>query len=461
MNWEKKIRAYSLKNAIEHEGKCQESSVLAGLFHEGLKREDVKSVISSVKKTVSEVNKLLLEEQEREFSKLEKQVDHRLEREGLPELPNVPKSGVVMRFSPSASGVMHLGHIITGMPTSLYVKKYGGKFYLRIEDTDPEKVDPEAYDSLPKDAEWVFGNVTEWYAQSDRMSKYYDFALELIKRGAAYICTCESEAFKRLVNNKKACPCRKKSIKDNISGWNKMRDKKGYAEGDAVLRFKSDLKNENPAMRDFPLARIKEEKHFKQGKKYRVWPLMNLCVTLDDMEFKITHIIRAKEHRDNALRQEMIFKVLGKKVPETFFLGRYKFDDLPLSKTKLKKMIEEGKFHGWDDIRMPLARNFRKRGYLPKAFEEFAIQRGLSEVDKVLSQKDFFEHLDNLNRKLLHEISIQANLGQGREIKIRMPDDKLQKKKTDLKKDKEFVHFLGLGYCHYNPELKEYWFAHK
>ena len=110
---------------------------------------------------------------------------------------------------------------------------------------------------------------------------------------------------------------------------------------------------------------------------------------------------------------------------------------------------------------MPLARNFRKRGYLPKAFEEFAIQRGLSEVDKVLSQKDFFEVLDNINRKLLHEAATKANLGTGRPVKIRMPDNNLEKKKTDLLKDTEFVHFLGLGYCHWNRELGEYWFTHR
>lgn len=126
---------------------------------------------------------------------------------------------------------------------------------------------------------------------------------------------------------------------------------------------------------------------------------MNLAVTVDDIEMKMTHVIRAKEHRDNAKRQEMIYKVLGKKFPVTMFLGRYHFKDLELSTSKTRKAIEEGKYSGWDDLRLPTIASLKKRGYKPEAFKAMAVERGISEVDKVISQKDFFELLDKFNKK--------------------------------------------------------------
>ena len=465
--WTSKILAYSLKNAIEHEGKAQEGSIISGLFAEGLKREQVKEVVGEVKKIVSEINLLDLEEQKKRFENLEDNISHRAEREGLPELEDVPKSGVIMRFSPSSSAqAFHIGHILTGMPTSLYVKKYGGKFFLRIEDTNPEKTVPECYKTFPEEAAWIFGNVTEWYAQSDRMQEYYDFAEELIKKGFAFVCACkkeeknEEESFQA----REPCVCRKNSIKENISKWEKMLDKKGYKEGHAVLRFKSQKTNlSNPALIDFPLARINLTPHPRQRKKYRVWPLMNLCVTHDDISQKCTHIIRAKEHRDNALRQEMIFDALKIKKPHSYFLGRYKFNDLEISKTKISEKIKKGEFSGWDDIRLPLARNFKRRGYQPKAFEDLAVQRGLSEVDKVIAKEDFFQILDSFNRKYLHEMAIKAEftVSEKGNFMIVMDDASEVKIKSKISpKPGEIYHFPGFGYARYDQD-KKFYFAHK
>ena len=107
--------------------------------------------------------------------------------------------------------------------------------------------------------------------QSDRMKLYYEYAEKFIKKKVAYICTCTSEKFKEFVDKKVNCPRRKLSVKENLEKWKKMLDKKGFNEGEAVLRFKSDMKDKNPAMRDFPLARINLTKHPKQANKYRVW----------------------------------------------------------------------------------------------------------------------------------------------------------------------------------------------
>ena len=124
---------------------------------------------------------------------------------------------------------------------------------------------------------------------------------------------------------------------------------------------------------------------------------MNLAVPVDDMELKMTHIIRGKDHRDNAERQKMMFKVLGKKFPWTFFIGRLKFSDLILSKRKITEGIKSGEFSGEEDARLPTISSLRKRGYKPESFAKFVEQRGLTEVDKVIDSKDFFRAIENLD----------------------------------------------------------------
>lgn len=397
-NLNEKIRAYALKNAISYGGKANPGSVLSSLFNEGLDKSEVKEVMPKINSVISEISKLSFEEQEVEFEKLNELVSKREERVGLPELPNA-ENGVVMRFRPAPSGPMHVGHVISNLVSSLYVEKYGGKFYVIFDDTDPEAALLDTYEPLVKDCNWIFGNVYEFLYSSSRMELYYNYAEKLINENAAYVCECSQEGFKELAENKKACPCRKKSVEKNLEDWKKMIDRNGFNEGEAVLRFKTPekyggMENPNPAMRDFPLARINETPHPREGTKYRVWPLMNLVVSVDDMELEMTHIVRGKDHKDNAERQKMIFEVFDKKYPWTFFIGRIKFTDLVLSKRKITELIQEGVYSGWDDPRLPTVSSLRKRGYTREAFSKFVESRGLTEADKVISAADFFNVID-------------------------------------------------------------------
>ena len=394
----KKTRAYALKNAIAYKGKAQQGKVISSLFNEGLKKSEVKKYIKKISEIVNEVNSLDIDEQKKDFEKLKSEVDKRPVREGLPELPGVKKSGVVMRIAPSPSGALHIGHAMTACLSFDFVMKYGGKFYVRIEDTNPENIYKPAYSQIKKDSEWLFDKKAKIVIQSERMELYYKYAEKLIKKNSAYVCTCSSDKFREFVKNKKNCPCRKLSVKENLERWKNMFKK--YKEGEAVLRFKSSegMKHKNPAMRDFPLARINQTSHPLQKKKYRVWPLMNLSVTVDDIEMKMTHIIRAKDHRDNSKRQEMIYKVLGKKFPWVGFLGRFKFKDMELSATKITQGIKEKKYSGWDDSRLPTIASLKKRGYKPEAFWKFAERIGLSESDKVIDKKEYFKLLDYFNK---------------------------------------------------------------
>src|SRR3990167_1250460 len=236
-NFDDKVRAYALKNAIAYEGVARMGSVISSLFNEGLKPGDVKTHSKKISDIILSVNNLSKEEQEKEFKKLEKFIHVREGREGLPELPNAKKGKVIMRFAPSPSGPFHIGHALTASLSYLFVKKYGGKLYVRIEDTNPENIYPQAYKMIESESKWLFpGKFLKILIQSDRMKVYYGCAEKLLKKKAAYVCTCSQEKFKEFVEAMKACPCRSLSVKENLERWKKMLDKNGFAEGQAVLR---------------------------------------------------------------------------------------------------------------------------------------------------------------------------------------------------------------------------------
>lgn len=400
-NFEKKAKGYALKNALSHDGKSNQGAIISGLFAEGLKKEDLKKYLSKLSEILNEVNSMTLQEQEIEFENLKEFLSERDVREGLPEIPN-SQDGVIMRFAPAPSGPLHIGHVIGTLISSLFVKKYGGKFYVRIEDTNPEKIDKNSYEEIKEICDWLFGNVSEYIIQSDRMEIYYEYVGKLIDSNFVYVCTCSQEEFRKHSLEEKDCPCRNSDKSQTKLLWEKMLDRNGFSPGEAVLRFKSGMQNPNPAMRDFPLARINTHKHPRQNEKYRVWPLMNLAVPVDDIEYGMTHIVRGKDHMDNAKRQELVYTALGKEseIPWTSFMGRIKFTDINLSKRKIKAAIDSGEFEGWDDARLPTLASLKKRGYKPEAFWKLAEHRGLTEVDKVMDSKDLFRVLDEFNKQL-------------------------------------------------------------
>lgn len=407
-NMDELIYKHALHNAVKHDGKASQGAVIGNVIGEKPElKENVKDLAKKVGEIVKKVNAMSIDQQNKELMKYpEVEKKEKEKSDELKDLDDVDiKKGVIMRFAPSPSGPMHIGHAITGGITSLYVKKYGGKFILRIEDTNSDNIDLTAYKLLPKDGDWIFGNVSDVIIQSDRMEIYYDYVNRLLKLDAIYVCTCSQDEFKRYSDSMQDCPCRKLSVEENSEKWKKMLDKKGFKEGEAVVRFKSSMQDKNPAMRDFPLLRINETAHPRQKKKYRVWPLMNFSVTVDDIESGMTHIIRAKEHADNAKRQEMIFKVLGKKFPHTYFLGRYNFEGFELSTSKTRKKIEAGEYSGWDDIRLPFLLALKRRGYQPSAFLKFTQSTGLSPVDKTVSGEEFFKSINALNKEIIDPVA--------------------------------------------------------
>ncbi|MFH1802749.1 MAG: glutamate--tRNA ligase [archaeon] len=414
---EKEMQAYALKNAIDH-GSAVVGKVLPKLFNHGLDKKDIGKVMPELNKIIGEVNKMSASEREKKFEEFKEFVKERdVKEKDLPELETHGKK-VVVRFKPSPSGPLSIGHAFVLGLNYLLAKKYNGELLLGIDDTNADNIEKDAYEMIPKDADWLTSKgVNGVYVQSDNMETYYAYANELFEKGELYVCTCDPEKFKELINKKKACPCRELSVEEQKGRWNKMFD--SYKKGEAVVRLKTDIKDKNPAMRDFPLFRINDTKHVRQGTKYRVWPLMNFAVAIDDLKTGVTHVLRGADHADNAKRQAKIHALLGVKTPDTLFFGRINFLGMPLSTTKMKEDIRAGKYSGWDDIRLPTLLALRRRGYTAESLLRYAFDIGVTLHDKTVSKDEFFQAINAHNRVLIDsEVNRYFFVANPKKIKI-------------------------------------------
>ena len=403
MDIKKAIRKYALQNAIRYEGKANPGNIIGKVIGENpeLKTKG-KELMKEIQQIVKEVNKLGIEKQTAELEKLAPELLEKkaVEKEALKPLKNAEKGKVVMRFAPSSSGPLHIGHAYVLGLNSEYCRKYKGKLIVRIEDTNPENIYPKAYEMIAEEAKWVTkNNISKVMIQSDRMETYYKHAEEVINKGHAYVCTCPAERFREMKIKGIPCNCRNLGVKENLERWKKMF--KEYKQGEAALRIKTNMDHPNPAMRDWPAFRINETEHPRQKKKYRVWPLMNFAVAVDDHEMGMTHTLRAKDHMDNEKRQKFLYDYMGWKMPETIYVGRINFEDMEVSCSKTRAAIEQKKFTGWDDIRVPFLEAMKKRGYQPEAFISYALDVGVTQNDKTVSKAEFFKSLDHFNREAI------------------------------------------------------------
>jgi glutamyl-tRNA synthetase len=259
------------------------------------------------------------------------------------------------------------------------------------------------YDSIRQDLKWLGCKVDEEYIQSDRLPIYYDYTERLIRDGNAYVCECPPEEFKKKTLAKEPCPCRILSAAENLERWNRMLSG-GYAEGQAVVRVKTELEHPNPAVRDWPALRVIDTKrypHPRVGSKYIVWPLYNLAAGLDDHLMGVTHIIRGKEHYTNMVRQRYMYEYLGWKYPEAIHYGRLKITGTFLSKSKIIQGVKDSVYAGFDDPRLGTFAALRKRGITPEAIRKMIIDVGIKSNDVTLS----WENLYSYNRKILDATS--------------------------------------------------------
>ncbi|MEM4704853.1 MAG: glutamate--tRNA ligase [Candidatus Bathyarchaeia archaeon] len=400
------IRKIALLNAVKHDGKAQAGAVIGKVLGEKAELRGSASQLSKlVNEVLAEVNSISIDEQRRivEEKWPEALTKEKVEEEKrLPPLPNAEKyTRIVTRFSPNPDCVLHLGSARAIILCHEYARLYKGKFILRFEDTDPVVKKPvlEFFDRIREDLAWLNCKPDEEYIQSDRIPIYYEYAKQLLKEGNAYVCTCEPNLFRKRILESKPCKCRALPPEEQMARWERMLDG-GYQKGEAVLRVKTDLEHPNPAVRDWPAARvvdIENHPHPRVGTKYRVWPLYNLACGVDDHLLGVTHIIRGKEHLTNQVRQEYMYRHLGWKYPEAIHYGRLKITGAYLSKSKIVQGIREGLFKDWDDPRLATFAALRRRGIMPEAIRKMIIDVGPKTQDVTLS----WENLYAYNRKLL------------------------------------------------------------
>ena len=401
MDIESIVRKYALQNAVFYAGRATMGAVLGKVMAENPElRPKAKEVSSLAKGVVDEVNGLSPEAQR---TALDEVAPELLVRESkhrdntLPDLKGVVGE-VRMRMAPNPSGPLHIGHSRMAVLNDEYVKRYGGICYNRFEDTDPARVDPSGYDTIPADLDWLGVKIHKTVIQSDRFEIYYDIAKKLLEMGKAYVCTCKIDAWRDLKNHKKACEHREQPLDEQMVRWDRMFDG-SYKPEEASIVVKTDLQHPNPAIRDFVALRIDDTPHPRTGSKYRVYPLMNLSVAIDDHLLDLTHVLRGKDHLNNTYRQEYIYDYFGWKKPEYIHYGRVSVEDAQLSTSKMAKGIKEGLYTSWDDPQLGTLASMRRRGIRPEAIRRYWVETGIKEVDIEFSWKTLF----TFNRELIDD----------------------------------------------------------
>ncbi len=402
----KEIRKIALQNAFEHEGKTRDKIVLAKIL--GTKpefRTRVKEISEDIKIIVSEINQISFEEQKKEIEENFPEIlipkEKNEEREGLPPLKNAEQGKVVTRFPPEPNGYPHIGHAKAAIINAEYAKMYGGKFILRMDDTNPEAERMEYHAAIKVGLDWLGIKFDVIKNTSDDMEIFYKKCIELINSGKAYVCTCKREDISENRRERKACKCSRGDIKQNNQGWQKMFEK--FKPGDAIVRFRGDMKADNAVMRDPVLFRVIEEKHYTLGNKYRVWPSYDFAVAIEDSIDGVTHAFRSKEFE---LRKELIDAILdalNMRKPYQDFFSRLEFKGMPISKRILKPLIEEGKVSWYDDPRLPTLESLRRRGIKPEAIKKFILSLGLTKANTLAP----FDALESFNRKFVDADSIR------------------------------------------------------
>ena len=405
------IEKLTLLNALRYKGKANPKSILGATLKENVElRPKIKEIREFLNEIVVKVNSMTLEEQKGRI--LEIDPDVKIEREkkvktlnlNLPEPDKFEK--VVLRLAPYPSGPLHIGNSRMVLLNDYFAKKHNGKLLLVFDDTigsDQKTIDPQAYDMIPEDLEYLGVKCHGKYYKSDRLNLFYKYSKELIERGNTYVCTCDALKWR---NNhkeeKRDCPCRNLSKEDNLERWEHMLDGT-YPERGAVVRFKSSMDYPDPALRDPIFMRISEKEHPRVGSKYRVWPLLEFSWGIDDHELGMTHIIRGKDLKKEGDIEKMIWNVFGWKNPVISLYGRMKMKTsrdgakLSLSKSKSAEMIRKGVYSDWTDPRTWTLQSLKRRGIQPDAIRSALLDLGMSMVDVQFSPDGIYSD----NRKLI------------------------------------------------------------
>jgi glutamyl-tRNA synthetase len=399
------IKVVALRNSVEHDGTAQADVVIAKVA--GSKPElrgQIKALMPEIRAVVQEINVMSLTEQKSLLEKLapgepmakKRTVEQQLQ---LPKLEGAVQGKVVTRFPPEPNGYPHIGHAKAAIIDEEYARMYGGKLILRFDDTNPLKEKLEYYDAITEGLDWLGVKPDIVKNTSDDIELLQSYGMKLIEIGHAYVCTCSQDKIHDLRARELPCECRRDHA-TALERVGKMFDG-SYSQNEAIVRFKGDMADQNTAMRDPVLFRIVEGEHPKLGNKIRVWPTYDFAAPIEDSVDGVTHAMRTKEYE---LRNALYFAILESlrlRKPHLIEFSRLEFEGIPVSKRKIKPLIDNGTIKRWDDPRLPTLAAFKRRGFLPEAIRKFVLSLGLT----LAETKAPFETLEAFNRKIIDPMS--------------------------------------------------------
>ncbi|MGB9851598.1 MAG: glutamine--tRNA ligase/YqeY domain fusion protein [Candidatus Kapaibacteriota bacterium] len=292
------------------------------------------------------------------------------------------------RFPPEPNGYLHIGHAKSICLNFGLAEEFGGLCNLRFDDTNPTKEDEEYVNAIIEDVRWLgFDWGDRMYFASDYFDKLYDYAVQLIKMGKAYVCDLSQEEIRQtrgtLTEPGIESPYRNRSIEENLQLFERMR-KGEFPDGSKTLRAKIDMASPNLNMRDPVMYRIKHASHHRTGDKWCIYPMYDFTHCLSDSIEGITHSICTLEFEDHRPLYDWFLDQLGVHHPQQIEFARLNLSYTVLSKRKLLELVQNGIVDGWDDPRMPTIRGLRRRGYTPESIREFAEIIGVSKKESIV-----------------------------------------------------------------------------
>jgi glutaminyl-tRNA synthetase len=293
------------------------------------------------------------------------------------------------RFPPEPNGYLHIGHAKSICLNFGIAAKNGGLCNLRFDDTNPTKEDVEYVESIQEDVRWLgFGWDERMFYASDYFEQLYQWAVELIKRGKAYVCDLTAEQMREyrgtLTQPGKESPYRNRSMEENLDLFQRM--KKGeFPDGSRVLRAKIDMASPNLNMRDPVLYRILHASHHRSGEAWCIYPMYDYAHPLSDSIEGITHSVCTLEFEDHRPLYDWCLDALELEChPQQIEFARLNLTNTVMSKRKLRQLVEEGHVSGWDDPRMPTISGLRRRGYTPEAIRDFCDRIGVAKSNSTV-----------------------------------------------------------------------------
>lgn len=292
------------------------------------------------------------------------------------------------RFPPEPNGYLHIGHAKAICINFGIARDYKGLCNLRMDDTNPEKEEMEYADSIIEDVKWLgFDWGDRLFYASDYFDKLYDYAVQLVKLGKAYVCDLTADEIRQhrgtLTEPGKNSPYRDRTVEENLDLFSRM--KKGeFPDGSRVLRARIDMASSHIIMRDPVLYRIKREDHHRTGDAWCIYPMYDFAHCLSDSIEGITHSICTLEFENNRPLYDWILEVIGVYHPQQIEFARLNLSNTVLSKRKLLQLVTEKHVSGWDDPRMPTISGLRRRGYTPSSIRNFCDGIGVAKMNSIV-----------------------------------------------------------------------------